>query len=301
MTIDVHDTEARNSRIFIWIKRHQLMSFLILTYFLTWPFLITDALGSHAETPFRLPILALIVMGYQPTLAAVIVSWISNGNEGIRKLLKRFLIWRVGLAWYLIVIFGIGILLALPVLTANIFGRNQFPIFTEGFAGTPALLAPVMLLMLLIVSSLVNGEEFGWRGFMLPRLQSRYSALSSSLFIGIVWALFHLPLFWTVGSTQANEPIVGFFMRIIAAAIILTWIYNNTRGSVLLAMLFHGSINAWSGVFYGIDTAHTAPGFVYWTSIALFCLAALVVVIIYGPARLSRKSEEEWQFVVETG
>ena len=126
MTIDVQDNEARASHIFIWIKRHQLTSFLILTFVLTWPFLITDALGSHAKAPFRLPVLALIVMGYQPMLAAVIVSWISNGNEGIRKLLKRFLVWRVGLVWYLIVTIGIAILLALPVLIANIFFPLNF-------------------------------------------------------------------------------------------------------------------------------------------------------------------------------
>lgn len=281
-----------------WVRRNQILSFLILTLVLTWPFLISDALGSRANPPSRLPIPIMIIMAYQPTLAAVIVSWVVSGGEGVKKLLRRILVWRVGIVWYFIVIFGVALLLVLPVLIAKALG-GSYPIFSEGFAEMPGLLAPAMLLVLLIVSTLVNGEEFGWRGFALPRLQSKHNALTSSLFIGVMWALFHLPLFWSVGSTQANEPIIGFFLRIVAASIIVTWVFNNTRGSVFISMLLHGAINTWSGVFYGIDTAHVAPGQVYWISIAVIWLAAALIIIAYGPLRLSKKSESEQLIVIE--
>jgi membrane protease YdiL (CAAX protease family) len=142
--------------------------------------------------------------------------------------------------------------------------------------------------VLFLVSLLINGEEMGWRGFALPRLQVRFSALTASLILGVIWTGFHLPLFWTVGSTQAGQPILGFLLSIVASSVIVTWLYNNT-GSLLLVLLFHASVNTWSQIIPGIDTAHIGVGPIYWLTTGLLCATAVLITLLFGPENLTRK------------
>jgi membrane protease YdiL (CAAX protease family) len=149
------------------------------------------------------------------------------------------------------------------------------------------------------VSGLINGEEFGWRGFALPRLQAKYSALASSLILGCVWVLFHLPLFFTrgggVGGNMSSTPFLAFALYILSGTVLVTWIYNNTRGSMLFAYLMHAAFNTWSGVF-----ASASPdGLIFWIQGIILSVAAVIVVVVYGPAQLSRLSAEEHKFVNE--
>src|SRR6185295_2586477 len=94
------------------LRQYPLTGFFLLAYALTWPYMIVDALGSHGLLPFRLPVLLWIPMGYGPTFAALIVTGAISGKAGIRMLLRRLLIWRVGLPWYAIAIFSSIILSA---------------------------------------------------------------------------------------------------------------------------------------------------------------------------------------------
>lgn len=116
------------------------------------------------------------------------------------------------------------------------------------------------------------GEELGWRGFALPRLQARMSALSASLILGLLWALWHLPLYLTAGHPLSEVFFGWFLLSILADAILFTWIFNNTRGSLLVVLLFHASI-ATSGLFL----ASTAGSFV----IALVLKWAVVLWIVF--------------------
>jgi membrane protease YdiL (CAAX protease family) len=90
------------------------------------------------------------------------------------------------------------------------------------------------------------GEEIGWRGYTLPRLLVNRNALLASLIVGVLWGLWHLPLFWIQGSLQADIPIVWFLVSILAESILYTWVHIHTRGSLLLAILFHAAINTWA-------------------------------------------------------
>ncbi|MFB0537313.1 MAG: type II CAAX prenyl endopeptidase Rce1 family protein, partial [Anaerolineae bacterium] len=91
-----------------------------------------------------------------------------------------------------------------------------------------------------LVDVLTNGEEIGWRGYVLPRLQARFSALVSSLILGVVWGLWHLPRFWVAGDTESFALAT---LHNIAMAVLFTWVYNNTNGSLLMVTLFHAAIN----------------------------------------------------------
>jgi len=263
------------------MKRYPLLSFFILAFAFSWPIMIVDALGSQGVLGFRVPLL-LVLMGYGPTLAALFVNGFTQGKAGIRAWLRPLLVWRVGILWGFVGILGMAGLFFLAYQLSLWLGYPA-PSAPE-IPMSPVLAAPVLF----IVSLLINGEELGWRGFALPQLQARFSALTASLILGIIWAGFHLPLFWTVGSTQAGQPVWGFLLSIIASSIIVTWLYNNT-GSLLLVLLFHASVNTWSQMIPGIDTAHTGVGPIYWLTTGLLCATAVLITLLFGPENLARK------------
>lgn len=131
-----------------------------------------------------------------------------------------------------------------------------------------------------------NGEEIGWRGYALPRLQARHGALIASLIIGVVWGFWHVPKFLMAGSAQDYSFWV-FLLDTTAKAILFTWVYNNTKSSLLLVTLFHAAINT-ADVFLPIIPAAIGDVRPTLIAIGLHCLAAIIVVIVTGPARLSR-------------
>jgi uncharacterized protein len=265
------------------IRRYPLTAFFILAYMLSWPYMIVDALGSHGLLAFRLPLLLWIPMGYGPTFAALIITAALAGKTGIRTLLGRLLLWRVGWPWYAVAVFGSVILSAITIILYGLL------------SGTPPVVPVVSVQMLItapllfLIGGLVNGEEIGWRGFALPRLLAKHSALTASLILGVFWALFHLPLFFTRGDSFASTPPLSFLIRMIGAAILFTWLYNNTSGSLLLAYVMHAASNFWPRV---LPMAAIVGPFA-WLPDAITILAIVLVVVIYGPTHLSRKAGSE--------
>jgi uncharacterized protein len=271
------------------IRRYPLTSFFLLAIGLTWIFMIVDALGSQDILPFRLPLPLMIVMGYMPTLAAVIVVGQTRGRQGIRALFRKLLIWRVGLRWYLFAIFGMAVLNVLAILIYNrVVPEADLSILSERFPVTSPLQAVLSLIPMFLVITIVNGEELAWRGYATPQLQARHSALTASLIMGVIWTIFHLPLFFTrTGSSQADWPFASFLVSTVAITVLYTWMLNHTRGSVLLAYLFHGAANTWTQVF-SIDHADPLVG---WILDALLVLLAVIVVAFEGRENLSRTNQ----------
>jgi membrane protease YdiL (CAAX protease family) len=266
--------------------------FFALAFGLTWPLLIADALGSHGVIPFRLAfsgpgIVVTLLVGYGPTLAALIVTGITDGMVGVWTLLKGLLIWRVGWRWYGAAIFIPAVLQLVAVMLAPLVG-GSWPVLS--MASLPLLLNAILLF---VVHGVINGEEIGWRGFALPALQANRSALSSSLILGVVTGLFHLPLFFTqgggAGGNFSNESTLAFMTAIIGVSVLFTWIYNNTRGSLLLVYMFHAAFNTWTEVFQS-----DAPGtWLSWLRAGSICLAALIIVLVYRPAQLKHNSKSD--------
>ena len=269
------------------IQKYPLIAFFVLAFGLTWIFMIMDALGSHNILPFRLPLPLMIVMGYMPTLAAVIVTNATKGRDGVHALLKKLLIARVGSRWYLFAIFGFGVVSVAAIMLYNLLGGSPaVPILSKDippFSGPFQFVFNIVTFFIII--GIVNGEELAWRGFALPRLQAKYNALTSSIILGVLWALFHLPLFFTLtGSSQADESPIGFLLSTVSLAILYTWMYNHTRGSVLMAYLFHAAANTWTRVF-SIDHGNATVG---WILTSLIALTAVIVVMTTGAQNLSR-------------
>jgi len=195
----------------------------------------------------------------------------------------------VGAGWYMFAIFGLAVMYIGVILLYNQFsGLPAVPVLSTN---TPAFNSPLELVprivLLFLIVGIVNGEELAWRGFALPRLQAKYNALTSSLILGVLWAVFHLPLFFTVtGSSQAGWSFSNFLVTTVALTVLYTWMYNNTRGSVLMAYLFHAAANTWTQVF-SIDHAN---GSLNWFVAGLILLAAMSVIVVSGAENLSRKN-----------
>lgn len=266
-----------------WVHRHPLAAFLGLAFGIAWLFyLIPNALASYGLFPFRMPALVAILGGYGPTFAALIVTGIISGKAGIRDLLNRLRIWRVGLRWYLVVLLMHPVLFLLGFGLMAVFG-GPLPTLPQ-----PSLGLALNIVLFLVLLGLVNGEEIGWRGFALPRLQAQHSALTANLILGLIAAAFHLPLFWTSGAPQAAIGPLGFLVISLAASILFGWIYNNTRGSLLMAYLIHAAQNTWTQV---LPVGTSGP--LLWFPLGMMALAAIVVVVVFGPARLSRQPAGE--------
>jgi len=258
------------------IRRHPLISFFVLAYALAWWIWILYAFG----ITFLGPIFAL-----GPFLAAIIVTALTGGKAGLKALLIRMVRWRVGLGWYAVALL-LPVAVYLFAVSLNIlFGARAST--AEQF-GSWYLIFPLFAYSLLFPLSGAFGEELGWRGYALPRVQTRLWALSAALVIGVIQTAWHLPLFMIDRSTSPVPLIVGYM----GLGILATWVFNNTRGSVLMTMLLHASFNTNAGffgqMFAGADLVRMG-----WLLAAGWCVAAIVVVVMAGPNHLSRKHRKQ--------
>ncbi len=228
-----------------FVKRHPVASMYVFLFLLGWPVQILDALASHGLAP-KPPAFLTVVTGLTPAIATIIVTAILAGRVGVKDLFRRFLIWRVGIQWYVV-----GLFLLAGVILGGI---GLHLLFGGAMPEMPITGAPVSLILFaftvtVIIGALVNTEEIAWRGFALPRLQSRYGALTAALFIAIPESLFHLPHFWNLDSIfYQNVGLFWFTAFTVAIVFIYTYIFNKTNGSLLIVTLLHASQNAWANL-----------------------------------------------------
>ena len=232
------------------LARHPLVFFFIIAYAGTWLFELPYVLSEYGSglLPFSSPVLlwtSPISIFVGPFLAAFVMTGVTEGRAGVRRFLRRFVLWRVGLRWYLFVLVGVPALFVLSLIV--------LPGVLGSFQGLGALLPPLSLLGWFVYAFFPGGalgEEPGWRGFALPRLQSLHGPLLGSLILGPLWGLWHLPLFFTPWNELTALNVVGYILTTTCLAIMYTWVFNNTKGSVFIAVLLHATFN-WTTVAVG--------------------------------------------------
>ena len=218
-----------------------------------------------------------IVGGFVPSLLGIFLTWKKEGLSGLRKLGQRIIQFNFGWRWYmftfLIVIAGTAGQLMINKLLGNTFNVTLFLTQLGSF------------LPLLIFGPL--SEEIGWRGYALPRLQKRWNALTSSLIVGVIWGLWHLPLFMMVGTSQheLGVPFIGFLVGFMANSILYTWLYNNTKQSIWSAILLHWLYTY--AVVVGFTGVTRSPLY-NWLEFLPYVTMAAIVVLIWKPQTLSR-------------
>lgn len=219
-----------------------------------------------------------------PLLAAVLVTGIAGGAGGLRELGTRMVKWRVGLVWWGLALFGPAALYWLSAVLLRLFS-GAWPDMSR-FGQTDEY--PQLGLILFWVANIACygfGEETGWRGFALPRLQQTHSALVASLALSVFWALWHVPLFFSLPTfmSMGIGGTIGWALFMVTGSLLLTWLYNSTRGSILIVALFHGTLD--------IAINSPAPAALATVSGVLFTVLGLLVLLA-GPASLSRSSKQ---------
>src|SRR3712207_430807 len=221
------------------------LKYFVIAFAFTWFFWGLQLLAVRDVIP-TLPGLTVIgTLG--PLVAAMIVTAQESGRAGLRSLLSRIVRWRVAPVWYAVAILG-PLVITLIAMALHVALGGQPPSLGALIGALPLLLIYVVYMLIFVAL----GEEVGWRGYALPALQARYSALVSSVILGVMWALWHLPLFYNPDTFYSNPPFVLWLAFIVPFAILVTWVFNSTGGSVLMAMFFHAVMNASTEVWKAI-------------------------------------------------
>ncbi len=287
--------------------RHPLVAFFVLAFAGFWgvqlPLLLSqDGFGLLPYSVPMLPFMLLMLLSTYagPALAAFVVTATESGRAGVRDFLRRFVHWRVGLRWYVVVLLGYPILY---VLAAMVF-MGAAPL--QAVAAKWTLLFTSYLPLLLLKQGLTQwAEEPGWRGFALPRLQERFGPVPASLILGTLHMLWHLPVYTYTGGPVPLGPFdLSTFALATAVtamtAIIFTWVYNNTGGSILLAVLLHSASNETSPLIAKLIPSYPdeALSVVYVATVVI-----LLVLIIATRGRLSYRglSSRSTAATFETG
>ena len=248
------------------LRRHAFIVFVALAVLISWFPWYTTGTG-------------FFVFG--PSIAGLIVIAMTSGKEGMRDVGQRSLRWRVGLRWWAVALFFTGLILLFSIAINTIFLGGDIPSFA--FFRQEWYLIPTVFLITMIGGPL--GEEFGWRGFALPNLQRKWGPMIASIIIGTVWALWHLPLFFQPDTIHAQIGIKFLPVYIIGEivlATIMTWVYNNTGGSLLVGgIILHNADNFWATALLTNDTVATVQsGEQSQLDMQLYVLSAVVGMLV---------------------
>lgn len=233
------------------LARSPLLAYFVLAFAGAWiawlPLVLSkNGLGLLPFTPTTGWIYALEVLGSLtgPTLAAFLVTSAIAGKQGVQHLLRRYVQRRGYRRWFLLILLGAPLLVILAAGLAGRFGGiHDSTLITQRWSQLVTMYLPIVALN---IPGGPLGEEPGWRGLALPHLQRSYGALVATLILGVLWGLWHLPLFLVKG-VDGPFALAGFGLFLLGAitlAIFLTWVFNNTGGSLLVAIVLHATFNA---------------------------------------------------------
>jgi membrane protease YdiL (CAAX protease family) len=239
-----------------------------------WSLLLFEVVPAAATVPL------IMLGGFGPFVGALLALRLTGRR--VRTWLRSNLRYRIPVRWYVL---AVGLPPVLVVVSSVVY--------VTAFGGTYALdeLVPVWVFGVGFVLTFFLGggqEELGWRGFAQPALQDGVSALGASLLVGVVWFVWHVPLFFVPGSSQAGVPMLPYAVGVLATAVLLGWLYNAT-GSLLVPWLYHASVNPAATYFLaGVEALRTPAG--YGTYAVLVGVVAVALVVYYGPTDLAARA-----------
>lgn len=216
-----------------------------------------------------------------PTIAAFVVTAITEGKPGLKSLWKRFWNRDIRIKWLIVILLFFPALWFVGNLVYRTLDAQPYPILDQ----------PQLFFSAFIVA-LFNGlsEEFGWRGYVLPRFQAKWSALVSSIVLGIIWVSWHTQFFTGIVLNSLSGRVISqtnnwdWALGMVIVSVFMTWIFNNTNGSILAAILFHALLNSSVVLFFCCN----GP----WRWDALLLIVAILIVILFTPKNLVRRRSE---------
>lgn len=295
-TLTIHPKATPAATVRSLLANHPFVAFFVLTFGGSWlafaPMLLgQDGLGLFAySVPFWLYVVLFLMASFSgPTLAALVVTAARDGKPGVTRLLRRYRQWRVGWRWYLIFLLGFPTLYLLPA--SFWLGAKPWQALVQQW---PTFFTVYLPAVLLFPAVLNWGEEAGWRGFAQTQLQPLYGALPTSLLVGLLHGLWHLPVFILITGPAALGPfdlekfLLNTFM-IMSLTLIWTWIFNGAHQSILIASLTHAAFNgaqAWVGTLLP-----PLPDAVKLT-VTIIIVASALLTVILTKGRLGYRPEQ---------
>jgi membrane protease YdiL (CAAX protease family) len=219
-----------------------------------------------------------VLGGFGPFVSAFLLTYLYEKKQGVLRLWKQFWNVNIGIKWILITFLLFPTIMLSALLIAIIFEQ-----------AVPEILyinEPWMYLIIFIRIFFVGGafnEEFGWRGYTIDRFQVKWNAVISSVILGVIWSVWHIPLFLTVGRIQHGQSFILYIMMVTLLSILFTWIYNNTNKNILATVIFHTVFN-FSNILFPIQD--TATGLISYGFILL--TITLIIIKIYGSEDLKK-------------
>lgn len=275
-----------------WMSQHPLVSYFFLAYALSWILFIPYVLAEWGTLQGNYTVFYVLHV-FGPAMAAVIMIRITSGKAGLQTLRQSIKQWRAPWKLYLFILLGIPALVMLGIIVQ--------PGALAGFKGfSTSLLVSYPFSLAAVFLGVGLGEEPGWRGFALARMQKQFGPLGGTLLLGVLWSCWHLPDFLT--ASKGGGPGTGFAtfltnfpiftLAVVSLAVIMTWIFNNTGGSLFIAMLAHASIDApevagWVALFPAVSMIGS-----HWALLISFTIPALLIIILTR-GRLGYKSNHE--------
>ncbi len=231
------------------LKKYPILAFFVLSYTFSWIFWLPLVIINLEATSYT--VLIIIIGGFGPLIS----SWLISKKLGYWDTLKRSMFkLKDSLKWYLSALL---LPFALLLLSYGIFlALGGKPEFSELMP--PFYIYPLLLLFVMVLGG--GLEEPGWRGFALPMLLKKYTLFSASILIGLLWGLWHLPLFFIPGSSQFNLPLHLYIPNAFALSIIFSWLYIKSKKNIWLAIILHGGINAAYTFYPGMNSIETSFG-----------------------------------------
>jgi uncharacterized protein len=269
------------------LARHPLVSYFLIAFVFSWlvfllgPLTYYGVLGLSPQLVGYLAIAGLL----GPVLSGFIMSAATEGRAGVVDLLRRMVLWRVGIGWYLFAILGIPAVMVLATIVLRPGALASFD-----FSAQPFTLSYLIALISIVLIGGPLLEEPGWTGFAQPRLQRLHGPLLGGLILGVLWALWHLPSFLIPSQNLRDIPprgtildFVVFALALVGLRLVIIWVVNNTRGSVLMAVLSHASWNAfYSAALIGLFPVRSVLGSYLNLTIAAGAMALVIIVLTRG-------------------
>jgi len=265
-----------------------LLGFFALTFAATWTCFLSAVAVSRGLAPgagLGPGILALVLLGtFAPSLVALALTARAAGGPGVRALLGRLFAWRVGLRWY---VFALVYMAAIKLAVALVhrLATGAWPRFGHD--------AWYLMVAATLISTGIggqSGEEIGWRGYALPRLAARMGLGRASLLLGVIWAVWHLPLFFLHGADKFGQSFPVYLLQVTAISVAIAWLYWRTHGSLLLTMLMHAAINNTKDIVPSNAGGATSPFTLSASPVAWLTLALSWIAAAYFLLRM-RKAE----------
>jgi membrane protease YdiL (CAAX protease family) len=253
-----------------FVKRNPLLSMYLIMFVLAWSVMIPQSLYSQGLLSAPLPMWLELLTGWAPAIAAIVVTSIVAGRAGVRELLGRLRVWRVGVQWYLVAFFLLAAIILGGIGLHVLFG-GVLPVIPA--AGASAINIALSFVILIVAGVLINTEEIAWRGFALPRLQAKYGVLIACILLAIPEAALHLPLFFVKENPFYQTVGIAWFSAFsIAMVFIYTFVFNKSKGSLLIVTFLHASQNAWANLL----SDNTARPFQFTVALAWMIAIALI-------------------------